>query len=84
VTDDFQIEIAAIVVCKARIENGCRLAPSLANFICFERAFDDIGNRSMFAARQATRQVASLRAAHGGWDSAMLEVLPECHSGSVR
>src|SRR5438445_2122803 len=61
--DGLQIEIAAIVVRKARVESGCRLAPCLANFISFERAFYDIGDGSMFPARQAARQVASLRAA---------------------
>jgi hypothetical protein len=62
--DDLQIENAAIIVRKARVKNGCRLAPRLANFISFERAFHDIGNRPMFPARQAARQVASLRATH--------------------
>src|SRR6516162_90545 len=62
--DGLQIEITAILVCKARIESGCRLASGLANFISFERAFYDISNRSMFTARQAARQVASLGAAH--------------------
>ena len=63
--DDLQIEITAKVVCYACVEGGCRLAPRLANFISFERAFYDIGDGSMFAARQAARQVASLRATHG-------------------
>src|SRR5207244_11628175 len=62
--DSLQIEIAAIVVGKARVENGCRLVPRFANFISFERAFHDIGDRSTFTARQAPRQVARLCTAH--------------------
>jgi len=53
---------AAIVVRKARIESGWRLAPGLANFISFGRAFYDNGDGPMFTARQATRQFASLGA----------------------
>ena len=59
--DDLQSEFAAIVARNARIEGGCRLAPRLANFIRFERALHDIGDGSVFTARQATRQIASLR-----------------------
>ena len=58
--DGLQIEITAILVCKARIESGCRLAPGLANFISFERAFYDISDGPMFMARQ----VASLGTTH--------------------
>ena len=53
---------AAIVVRKARIESGWRLAPGLANFISFGRAFYDNGDGPMFTSRQATRQFASLGA----------------------
>ena len=49
--DGLQIEIAAILARKARVEGECRLAPRLSNFISFERALHDIGDRSMFAAR---------------------------------
>jgi hypothetical protein len=58
--EGLQIEIAAKLVRQASIESRPRLAPRLANFISFERAFHDIGDGSMFTTRQAARQIASL------------------------
>jgi hypothetical protein len=69
--DDLQIEIAAIVVGKTRVESGCRLAPCLPNFISFERAFDDIGDGSMLTARQAAFALRT-----ESWGSAIPEILP--------
>jgi hypothetical protein len=62
--DGLQIEIAAMLARKARVEDECRLAPRLSNLISFERTLHDIGDRSMFAARWAVRQVASLGTTH--------------------
>jgi hypothetical protein len=50
--DDLQLEIAVIVVQQHAQRSGYRLSPGLVNFISFERAFHDIGDGSMFMARQ--------------------------------
>jgi hypothetical protein len=81
--DGLQVEIAAIVVREARVESGCRLASRLANFISFERAFYDIGDRPMFTARQTGARSRALALRTESWGSAMLEILRECHSGPI-
>ena len=53
-----------MVVCQTRVEGGRWFAPSLANFISFERAFHDIGDGPTFATCQAVRQIASLGATY--------------------
>jgi len=37
------------------------LAPRLADFVSLKRVFHDIGDGPMFPARQAARQIATLR-----------------------
>ncbi|OHV79451.1 hypothetical protein LCM4573_25415 [Rhizobium sp. LCM 4573] len=61
----FEIDVGAGLRGQPTIEGRSRLTARFTNLICFERTFNNIGDRPVFTAGKPMCKVACLRAADG-------------------
>jgi hypothetical protein len=64
VDDRFEIDVGPAVRNQASIESRSRLPTRLTNLIGFESAFDDVGDRTIFAAGKPVCKLSGLGAAY--------------------